>query len=170
MFQQEEGSINLKSIETVDFVNTIKIVAVKNALTFKQCKKIYNKHSVESSFMKKFMKEAFFCHKSGIQDLINCEKFLLFNLLYTGGTNEEKADILFSLLEDDGSMLIQNHSEQLVETLTNLLYIPTVMMGNMVSYYSDFQSDYSKCEFDKLFKLFTTNKDIVNDFALNIVG
>ncbi len=67
-------------------------------------------------------------------------KVVLFNLLYTGGKEVEKANFLYNMIENTSSSAVHNHSKKLLCTLENLVYIPCIVLGEIINSVRRFQS------------------------------
>jgi hypothetical protein len=68
-------------------------------------------------------------------------KVLLFCVLYSGGTDEAKADFLFTLIENTTSGYVTNHSPKLQVALEYLTTIPCVLVGELLNSSRRFTSD-----------------------------
>jgi hypothetical protein len=54
-------------------------------------------------------------------------------MLYSGGSEGEKADFLYKLCESESSRCILNHSQKLQVIVEILATIPSVVVGDMMS-------------------------------------
>ena len=60
-------------------------------------------------------------------------KIILFNLLYTGGKDSDKANFLFNLLENAETNTVHIHSKKLIATVEGLTYIPSMVVGEILN-------------------------------------
>ena len=60
-------------------------------------------------------------------------KIVLFNLLYSGGKEIEKANFLFNVIENTSTSAVHNHSHKLLNTLENLTYISCIVVGEIIN-------------------------------------
>ena len=60
-------------------------------------------------------------------------KIILFNLLYTGGKDSDKANFLFNLLENAETNTVHIHSKKLISTVEGLTYIPSMIVGEILN-------------------------------------
>ncbi len=56
-------------------------------------------------------------------------KVMLFNLLYSGGRDVDKADLLYRLLKNEKTQLIQYRSPKLLSAIETLGMIPCILVG-----------------------------------------
>lgn len=72
---------------------------------------------------------------------------MLFNLLYSGGKDEEKANFLFNIVESTQSSAVYNHSQKLISTLENVTYISTIAVGEILNSSRRFTSEADDSDF-----------------------
>jgi hypothetical protein len=93
-------------------------------------------------------------------------KIMIFNLLYSGGKDDDKTNFLFKLCENVNSGCVHNHSPQLYTIVEYLVTIPCVIVAEVISSTNKkFQSDNDEQEFRDLFSLYTTNTSMIKEFA-----
>lgn len=69
------------------------------------------------------------------------KKILLFNILYCGGKEEDKASLLYDLIENKQQGAVINNSKVLLRALEILIYIPCIIIGQLVNSTKHFPSD-----------------------------
>jgi len=66
---------------------------------------------------------------------------MLFNILYSGGLEADKAYFLYKLCESPDTQIVHNHSPQLMQTLEQLSKIPTIILGTILGQQRTFSSE-----------------------------
>ena len=65
---------------------------------------------------------------------------------------------------------MHNHSHKLINTIENLAYIPCVAVGENLNSARRFQSDAEDQEFQELLSLYSTNSNMLKEFAIHIIS
>lgn len=97
-------------------------------------------------------------------------KVATFNLLYAGGSESDKANFLFNLMESGSpasSQVIQTHSQRLLSILETLTFIPCIVVGEILKIQGRFESQ-EEDEFLELLALYSTNAHMLKEFALHL--
>ena len=68
-------------------------------------------------------------------------KVMLFNLLYSGGRDADKADLLYRLVKSEKTHYIHNRSQKLLSAIETLTIIPCILVGEAFGQNSRFLSE-----------------------------
>jgi hypothetical protein len=66
---------------------------------------------------------------------------MIFNILYAGGTEQEKTSSFFNLVEQQNTGMVQNYSKKLIYILEVLAHIPCIIVGEVINSSRRFSSD-----------------------------
>lgn len=130
MLEDIEGHINLFGTEAPQLLNKTRVLSFDNLLSRKQVEALYYEFNIDLKQFNFIMKQDFFL-SSAESSYLSSEKIMLFNLLYSNSPLAQKTDLLFEIITDDGSELIQNKSPRLLLVLERLFSIPTVLLSNI---------------------------------------
>ena len=171
-FVSEESKLGLKDIHCIDMIEkVIEASSSKGEIPKKDLIKIYksNQEAVNQKVLQNFLVQEFF-FTDNLRHKYDFNKVVLFNLLYTGGSETEKANMLFNVVENTTSNCVHNHSNKLITTLEHLAYIPCIAVGENLNSARRFQTDDDDLEFQELLSLFSTNSNMLHEFALHIIN
>jgi hypothetical protein len=90
--------------------------------------------------------------------------------LYSGGKDVEKSNFLFNVLENTSSSCVHNHSQKLTSTVEHLTYIPCIVVGETLNSARRFQSEDDDNDFQELLSLYSTNSNMIKEFANHIIS
>lgn len=148
-----------------------KLAEVKSpagAIEKKEVAKIYRHiKSANVELVKHFLVQDFFFLEADRIDF-DYRKIVLFNLLYsdTEDSNEVKAAALFDLIDSQG--IVEAHSKGLLDALLGLAHISTVAMADVLTQMRRFEGEQDEEEFLELQALFSTNANMLREFALHL--
>jgi len=97
-------------------------------------------------------------------------RIILFNLLYSGGKDEDKLNFFYSIIETSSSSIVENNSPKLINTIDNLTYISCVTVGEILGNTQRFSNDQEDMDFSELMTLFQTNSSILREFAIYMIN
>lgn len=93
--------------------------------------------AINQSIIKSYFQSSYFCAVTSAGDKIKLRfdftKVMLFNLLYTGGKDRDKIGFLYKLCENANSHYIHSHSQKLQSVIECLIYIPCVLVSEIMS-------------------------------------
>lgn len=90
--------------------------------------------------------------------------------MYSGGKEVEKANFLFNVVETTSSNSVLNHSQKLNQTLESLTYISCIVVGEIINSVRRFQSESEDSEFQELLSLYSTNANMLKEFANQVAS
>lgn len=113
-FVSEEMKIGLKNISCMDMVENVLIASNVGEIARKDLIEIFKSiDMVNQTSIKNFMvHEFFFTDNTKLK--YNLNKVAIFVILYSGGAENEKANFLYTLLENPKTSGINNHSHNLI--------------------------------------------------------
>lgn len=97
-------------------------------------------------------------------------KIILFNLLYSGGADTDKANFLFNIIENKSSSCVHNNSQNMLLALEHLTTITCILVGEILNTNRRFSSDNDESEFEELFDLYTKNSNMIKEFAIHLAS
>jgi hypothetical protein len=146
-FVNEESKIGLKEVPCLEMIEKVLVASKKGEVPKKDIIQIYKTtEQINQNSIKNFLIQDFF-FTDNTRTKYDFNKVVLFNLLYTGGKDTEKANFLYNMIENTQSNAIHNHSQKLLLTLENLIYIPSIIVGEIIHSVRRFQSDQEDQEF-----------------------
>ena len=96
-------------------------------------------------------------------------KVMTFNLLYSGGSDAEKANIFFKLVEDPKTSLVDGKSVKLVKVIENIVIITCLLVSDILEEKKRFDGDSNLKNFQDLRQLYMTNSGVIREFAYNMI-
>ena len=109
-FVNEESKIGLKEVPCLEMIEKVLLASNKGEVPKKDIIQIYKTtDSINQTSIKNFMIQDFF-FTDNTRQKYNFNKVVLFNLLYSGGKDVEKANFLFNIIENTSSSAVHNHS------------------------------------------------------------
>lgn len=146
-------------------IEKVLLASNKGEVPKKEIIQIYKSlHQVNPNAIKNFMIQDFF-FVDNTRQKYDFNKIVLFNLLYSGGKDSEKANFLFNVIENTSSSAVHNHSQKLLSTLENLTYISCIAVGEIIHSTRRFQSSGEDSDFQELLSLYSTNANMLREFA-----
>jgi hypothetical protein len=85
------------------------------------------------------------------------EKVMMFNLLYLGDNDVEKANMFYLISHNPASKFIENNTDfttKLIHAIESSLLITCVLVGDILESKQVFKGDKNEAEFQNLRKLF----------------
>lgn len=167
-FVGQEVKLGLKEVGCLELIEKVLLAANKNDIPKKDLLSVFKSiESVDQHAIKNFLICDFF-FTDNTRTKYDLTKVLLFCLLYSGGTESEKANFLFNLIENTTSSCITNHSAKLLLAIEYMATIPCVLVGEILNSSRHFTSDGDEEEFEELFSLYITNNNMLKEFAIHI--
>ena len=107
-FTAEESKLGLRKIPINHIIEKLYLIQNKNEIPKKQLFEIYKDlPDLDANIMKEFLVQDFF-YTDNTKQKYDFVKIGLFNVLYAGGTEQDRADFLFKLLESSQTGFIYN--------------------------------------------------------------
>ncbi|CDW88208.1 UNKNOWN [Stylonychia lemnae] len=169
-FVNEESKIGLREVPCIEMIEKVLLASNKGEVPKRDIIQIYKStEQVNQNSIKNFMIQDFFFVDTSRQKY-DFNKIVLFNLLYSGGKEIEKANFLFNVIENTSSSAVHNHSQKLLNTLENLTYISCIVVGEIINSVRRFQTDTEDSEFQELLSLYSTNANMLREFGNHIAS
>lgn len=145
----------------------------KDGLPKKEIQKMYKSlESIKLDHLKRVLTQSFFFTDS-TKTRYDYTKIQLFNLLYCGGTEIQKAIYFFELITSGKKKAkIASNSKQLLKALEYLTHISCITICEAISSVmkdlKQFEDERLEKQFAELHELYATNQQILNEFAIHI--
>lgn len=169
-FVGQEAKLGLRDVEAFEILEKL-IQAAQNRdeINKKEVVRIY-RETLNPQEVKQYLVQDFF-FTDNTRSRYSYSKVAVFNLLYAGGTETDKANFLFNLMESGSpasTQVIQTHSQKLLTVLEILTFIPCITVGEILKVQSRFESGQEEDEFIELLALYSTNAHMIKEFALHL--
>jgi hypothetical protein len=132
-FVQEEAKIGIKEYPCIELVEKVLLVANKSEIPKQSLIELYQELDRSSSYLlKHYMSQEFF-FTDNTRTRYSFPRVMLFNILYSGGKEGDKANFLYNMIESTSSGCVHNNSQRLVSTLEDLVMIPCNIVGEIIN-------------------------------------
>jgi hypothetical protein len=172
-FTEIEINLGLKEIPSIDITEKICLSSEKTYIETKKLGdlfanyKEYDEIKINEKYLREYLLHEFFFYQKDKSELY---KTLIFCCLLCGGSEIDKSGILYNLMENTVEQQVRNQDTKFMNVLENLVLIPTVITGDMVSVFRSFSSELERDEFNEIIKLYTTNCNMVKEFAIHLAN
>lgn len=122
------------------------------------------------------MTKSFFFYTDNTTTKYDLERLICFNILYAAGSYEDKSKLLFNMIESRndeltvkggrGGALGYYLSQKMVTVMEYLTYIPSVVVGKIVSINKSKKSMENDANLKELLELYVKNSNIMREFAV----
>jgi hypothetical protein len=163
----EEVKLGMRNVHCLDMVEKVLLASNNEELSKKDVVHIYRSiEAVNHQAVKHFLVQDFF-FTDNTRQKYDFTKIVVFNLLYSGGKDSEKANFLFNLIESTTAKTsaVHIHSPKMLKTLEYLTFIPTIAVGEILNAERRFDSESEEQDFLELLALYGTNAYMLNEFA-----
>lgn len=128
-FVAEEAELSLRDHTFSDIIQKVIVKSNKSEVPKKDVANIYRElPQVNVQCVKDFLVHNFF-FTDNTRTKYDFSKLVIFNLLYSGGDDTDKANYLFRMLENTKNNLVQNHDQKLATSIEYLTVIPCIVVG-----------------------------------------
>lgn len=170
-FVAEEAELSLRDHTFSDIIQKVIVKSNKSEVPKKDVANIYRElPQVNVQCVKDFLVHNFF-FTDNTRTKYDFSKLVIFNLLYSGGDDTDKANYLFRMLENTKNNLVQNHDQKLATSIEYLTVIPCIVVGETLLSQRRFKdNEDDEAEFQELLSLYTTNSNMLREFANQLIG